>query len=495
MNTTMVSMIENKEISNELTQILNRYGFHILPVLDVEQIEARLAELHPALLLVQGNAAHSTLPKACKQIKESQKTKNIPILFIDHIQGTDIDSFLQLGIEDYLYWPATPLQVITRVNSVLNAHISNQEIERITDIKTQELIEMQTVLIESLAMLAEYRDEGTGKHIKRAQNYVKALAIELRKNPRYAEEEALTDQDIEAIYLSVPMHDIGKVGLRDDILLKPGKLDCDEYENMKLHTILGYDVIKHTVRKLKNSTFLKYAGDLAYTHQEKWDGTGYPQGLKGEEIPLVGRLMAVADVYDALISQRSYKDALTHEEARGIIVAGKGSHFDPDVVDAFLAIEETIKNIAVLYAGFEYVDEQGKIIYGDEKLSGIDHVLVVDDSRLVLAIIENQLTNIGYTVKTAQNGEEAFELYLHNPFELIITDLEMPVLNGYELVQKIRSDPDPRGQEVIIVAMTSAQYNLTPENAKKYGFDDYLLKPFDLDLLKNKLVHLDKQIG
>jgi putative two-component system response regulator len=203
-----------------------------------------------------------------------------------------------------------------------------------------------------MASLAETRDNETGNHIRRTQNYVKALALKLQNHPRFASE--LGDATIEALYKSAPLHDIGKVGIPDRILLKPGKLDADEFEIMKTHTTLGYEAILHAERDIAfESDFLRYAKEIAYGHQEKWDGSGYPRGLQGEAIPLSARLMALADVYDALISRRVYKKAFTHEQAIGIIMEGRGKHFDPDIVDGFLCITDEFRSIASQHADGE----------------------------------------------------------------------------------------------------------------------------------------------
>ena len=216
--------------------------------------------------------------------------------------------------------------------------------ERKTKQRTRELALAQEAIIESMASLTETRDPETGGHIKRTQNYVRLLARTLRESPKHR--ALLDDETIDLLYKSAPLHDIGKVGVPDGILLKPGKLSETEFEEMKKHAVIGRNAIRATERKLGNKSFLRLAHDIAYTHHEKWNGTGYPQSLRGEEIPLCGRLMALADTYDALISQRVYKPLLTHEEAIRIIVKDKGTHFDPDVVDAFLTVSEEFRNIA-----------------------------------------------------------------------------------------------------------------------------------------------------
>ncbi|MCL9781149.1 HD domain-containing protein [Vibrio sp. S4M6] len=207
--------------------------------------------------------------------------------------------------------------------------------------------ELQTtrdVAIVSLSALAESRDNETGAHILRTQEYVKALAEHLSQFDRYR--SLLTPQYIELLHKSAPLHDIGKVGVPDNVLLKPGKLTKEEFETMKQHPQIGADALATAERQLGSSSFLRVAKEISLTHHEKWDGSGYPNQLSGESIPLSGRLMALADVYDALITKRVYKPAFSHEKARSIILEGSGSHFDPQVVNAFLAIETSFIDIA-----------------------------------------------------------------------------------------------------------------------------------------------------
>ena len=215
--------------------------------------------------------------------------------------------------------------------------------------RTEELARTQDVTILGFASLAETRDNETGAHLLRTQRYVAALAQRLALDPRHA--MVLDAPTIEQLFKSAPLHDIGKVGIPDAILLKPGRLTEDEFAIMKRHPILGAETIAVAESALgAKSSFLRYAREIAENHHEKWDGSGYPRGLRHEEIPLSGRLMAVADVYDALICKRVYKPAFDHQQARDIIVEGRGSHFDPELVDVFLAIEDEIKGIAADFA-------------------------------------------------------------------------------------------------------------------------------------------------
>jgi response regulator RpfG family c-di-GMP phosphodiesterase len=225
----------------------------------------------------------------------------------------------------------------------LNHSLEQKVLER-----TKELQKTQDVTILSLSALAETRDPETGAHINRTRRYVKLLAETLRKHPKY-KDELDNDEIIDLLYRSAPLHDIGKVGIADAILLKPGPLTGVEFEEMKKHPVIGGDSLKWAEKQLGSNSFLRYAREIAYNHHEKWDGSGYPKGLAEENIPLSGRLMALADVYDALINKRVYKEAFSHEKSKEIITKGRGQHFDPDIVDAFLETENQFHDIATRF--------------------------------------------------------------------------------------------------------------------------------------------------
>ena len=200
---------------------------------------------------------------------------------------------------------------------------------------------MATIL--GLAKLAEYRDEGTGTHLERIREYAKIIAEEMAKNPKYAGH--ITPEFIDDIYQSSILHDIGKVGIPDAVLLKPGRLSDEEFDVIKRHTNLGGDAIKAIEMQIEGQSFLALGKEIAYNHHEKWDGSGYPRGLNGEDIPLSARIIALADVYDALTTKRFYKEAYTHEKSRQIIIDLKGTHFDPEVLDVFLALADEFDRI------------------------------------------------------------------------------------------------------------------------------------------------------
>jgi putative two-component system response regulator len=295
--------------------------------------------------------------EVCSRLKADPRTRDIPVIFLTaRAQPEDEERGLELGAVDYITKPISPPIVMARVRTQLALKDAqdllrdqNQRLERRVQERTRQLAMVQDVTIHAMASLAETRDSETGNHIRRTQHYVRCLAEALRDHPRF--DHLLDEEHIELLYKSAPLHDIGKVGIPDRILLKPGRLTEEEFEIMKLHTTYGRDAIVEAERQLDApDSFLRFAREIAYSHQEKWDGTGYPEGLSGDDIPVSARLMAVADVYDALISRRIYKPPMIHEEAVRIISEGSGTHFDPDVTAAFLQRVDEFRWIAARFS-------------------------------------------------------------------------------------------------------------------------------------------------
>ncbi len=311
----------------------------------------------PDLILLDIMMADLDGYEVCRKLKANPVTCNIPVIFLTAKTGIEDEQLgLRLGAVDYITKPISPAIVMARVSTHLalksradflrdkNAFLE-QEISK----RDRQMTAIQDVTILTMASMAETRDSETGNHIRRTQNYVRALAEKLKPNPRFT--SFLTDANISTLFKSAPLHDIGKVAIPDRILLKPGKFTPDEFEIMKTHTTLGWEAINNAERMLgTQAEFLSMAKDIALFHQEKWDGSGYPQGRAGDRIPISARLMAVADVYDALISRRVYKEGMPHEVAVKIIIEGKGQHFDPDMVDAFVEIQDEFRAIAQRYA-------------------------------------------------------------------------------------------------------------------------------------------------
>ena len=283
----------------------------------------------------------------CRRLKSSRLTQAIPVIFISALDEVmDETKGFEVGAVDYIAKPISPPIVRARVRTHLALYDQNRILEERVRERTRELVLTQDVTIFSLASLVELRDHETGVHILRTQRYIRLLAESLISNPRFC--EVLNQETVETLFKSSPLHDIGKVAVPDYILHKPGKLTPDEFEQMKKHTVYGRDAILQAERALGdiNSSFLHTAREIAYSHHEKWDGSGYPEGVAGDEIPVSGRLMAVADVYDALTTRRVYKEAFSHEKAVEIIRGERGRHFDPDIVDAFLTFQDQFAVIA-----------------------------------------------------------------------------------------------------------------------------------------------------
>lgn len=308
----------------------------------------------------------------CRQLKENPATKDVPIIFLtSKSEIEDEAKGLMLGAVDYIIKPICKSILQARVGTQLELKRVKDDLQQQKELleqkvmeRTHQLEELQDVTMVALGNLAEVRDPETGNHIRRTQNYVQCLANALKDSPRFS--TLLTPENIRSLYKSAPLHDIGKVGIPDHILLKPGKLTADEFELMKSHTTCGGDAIAAAEkRSSRANNFLRFAKEIAYYHHEKWDGTGYPLGLVGDDIPIAARLMAIADVYDALISRRVYKPPLSHEEAVAIISDGKGTHFDPEMVEAFLRINDQFHAIAK-----EYVDNEEALKRLEAVISG-----------------------------------------------------------------------------------------------------------------------------
>lgn len=319
----------------------------------VKALKIARTEPRPDLILLDIMMPEMDGYEVCRQLKADPATRHIPIIFLTaKTQEGDETKGFELGAVDYITKPIAPPILMARVHTHLALQDARKFLERQNVVleeqveqRTRQLATLQDAIIIAMASLAETRDNDTGHHIRRTQHYVRELAIRLRDHPKFADE--IDDKFISTLYKTAPLHDIGKVGVPDRILLKPGRLTPEEFEEMKRHTVYGRDAIIAAEKSMDApESFLLTARDIAYYHHEKWDGSGYPLGLSGGAIPLSARLMAIADVYDALITKRIYKDAMPHEEAAKVIEAGKGTHFDPDVVDAFSNLKATFAAIA-----------------------------------------------------------------------------------------------------------------------------------------------------
>jgi len=300
--------------------------------------------LKPDLILLDVMMPEMDGYEVLARLRADPATSDIPVLFVTALDGdNNEESGLDRGAADYLTKPIRPGVLLARVRTQLEAkqgrdflRDQNALLDAEVTRRMRENELTQLVSIRALAHLAETRDPETGNHILRTQGYVHQLATALQQHPRFS--DMLTPRYIDLLTKSAPLHDIGKVGIPDAILLKPGPLTPEEWAVMKTHAVLGSQAIDRAEADIETTVdFLVLAKEIAHWHHEKWDGSGYPDGLAAETIPLSARLMALADVFDALISVRVYKPAMPYEKAREVILAGRGHHFDPDVVDAFLS--------------------------------------------------------------------------------------------------------------------------------------------------------------
>ncbi|WP_288326538.1 HD-GYP domain-containing protein [uncultured Clostridium sp.] len=281
-------------------------------------------------------------------IKSIDKFKNVPVIFLT-VQN-DVKSelkALKLGAVDFIFKPFIPEIMISRINTQLELASYRNELESLVSEKTATIENLQDTMVIGLAELVECRDGETGGHINRTAKYLQILVEAVCMNKLYT--DILTDEYINNMIRSAPLHDIGKIGISDNILLKNGTFDDNEREYMKQHTILGGRALQKLIDATDGESFLYIAKDMALSHHEKWNGTGYPYGLSGTNIPLSARIMAIADIYDALTSKRPYKQALSHSKATEIIIESSGTHFDPNIVGVFKSIHPKFEQVYKIY--------------------------------------------------------------------------------------------------------------------------------------------------
>jgi len=331
-------------------------------------LRAATSDPRPDLILLDvmmpGMDGHDVL----RHLRNDPATASIPVIFVTAMDGVENEEFgLGLGAVDYITKPVVPPIVLARVRTHLELKqardrlaAQNDWLEHEVERRMRANLLIQDLGIRALASLAEARDNETGHHILRTQAYVECLARHLAGRPRFA--AALAGRRLGMIVKAAPLHDIGKVGIPDSILLKPGRLSVDEFSVMKTHPVIGAEAIDRAMAQTLAAAapetaaqaqdafaFLDIAREISLSHHEKWDGSGYPAGLAGEAIPVSGRLMALADVFDALICRRVYKPAMALEDAAAILCDGRGRHFDPEIVDAFLDVRGTFAEIARNY--------------------------------------------------------------------------------------------------------------------------------------------------
>jgi len=346
----VILVVDDQPQNIELLEAyLDPQGYEIVRAANGEEALGRLLSNPIDLILLDVMMPGMDGFEVTRRIRQDDKNRLLPIILVTALKETeDRVKGIEAGCDDFLSKPFDKMELLARVQSLLKVKAYNdlminyrKELESEVTRRTEELkhaferIKAASLdTIYRLSMASEYKDEDTGAHIKRMSRYCAAIARRM----------GLDESTIETILYAAPMHDLGKIGIPDLILVKPAKLDPVEWEIMKLHTVIGANILKGS-----DAAFIALGETIARCHHEKWDGSGYPGGLKGTEIPIAGRIAAIADVFDALTSKRPYKEPFSVEKSLTIIMEGRGSHFDPDVVDAFFAIQDEILTIKQQY--------------------------------------------------------------------------------------------------------------------------------------------------
>jgi putative two-component system response regulator len=311
-----------------------------------------LSKVLPDLILLDVEMPGMDGYETIRILKADARYADIPVIFLTakSDEGSELAG-LSLGAIDYVTKPFSAPLLLKRIENNLmivtqraSLRNYNDNLQGMVRDKTRQVIDLQNAVLSTVADMVEFRDGMTGGHITRTQKYLELLLEQLIEDHIYHEE--VKKWDLDFVFPSAQLHDVGKIAISDLILNKPGRLTPEEFNEMKRHTTVGVEAIRRIEQNMVNDAFLKHARIIAGTHHEKWDGSGYPYGLIGENIPLEGRLMAIADVYDALISTRPYKKPLSSNEAEQIILSGCGSHFDPTLVVVFKEVAERFSQVA-----------------------------------------------------------------------------------------------------------------------------------------------------
>lgn len=319
--------------------------FNVFPVTSGEKALLLLDKVKPDMMLLDIKMPGLSGFDVLKLMKNNIETRNIPVIFLTSIKnnGNELEG-LELGAVDYITKPFSKPLLLKRVRMHIALFNYTHYLEKIIAEKTDIIMELQQAIVYTVSDLIERRDGSTGGHVTRTQAYIKVMLDALFETDYYHENHPGYSRDM--VVKAAQLHDVGKIGIPDYVLLKPGRFTTEEYETMKRHVTIGVEALSSSIELTREKEFLGCAVVLAENHHEKWNGQGYPRGLSGKDIPMLGRIMAIADVYDALTSARPYKEAFSHEKAVEIVRAESGEHFDPVLVDVFLAVEDKFRQIS-----------------------------------------------------------------------------------------------------------------------------------------------------
>jgi putative two-component system response regulator len=464
-----VLIVDDDEFAlNVLEGTLSRMGYTAVTARDGGEALNHLRQGDIRLMVTDWDMPGMNGIELCRSVRKQDLSGYVYIIMLTGREGAKQRmAGLCAGADAFLNKPLDPEELLICLKTA----------ERILSLETRE------VALFALAKLAESRDSETGAHVERVQSYTRLLAREL--SIAVKDNHGVDDEYVRLLYQTSPLHDLGKVGIPDAILLKPGKLTPGEFTIMKTHTIVGAQTLDAALQRFPNVRFLQMAREIAATHHEKFDGSGYPQGLIGEQIPLCGRIVALADVYDALTSRRVYKAAMTHEQAKAIILASSGSHFDPEIIEAFVRAESQIVAVweRLRDASDPAVQDAAVPLPppSSECNAASNGILVVEDDALVLQKLMDLLAATGESVYSATEGEEAMRVLAARHPRVVISDWEMPKVDGVELCRQIRLRCDASPIHFIMLTAHSDKHRLL--DAYRAGVDDFVSKPFDQEEL------------
>jgi len=459
-------MVDDDELSLELLEgVLRELGHEVERASNGKEALEKLRKEPIHLVITDWDMPEMNGLELCRAIRAEDFDGYVFIIMLTgRDSGKQRIEGLHGGADAFLCKPLNPDELL----------VSLKTADRILGLETRDLAMF------ALAKLSESRDPETGAHIERVQSYARLLAQYLSTTERHY---GLIDVEfVRLIYQTSPLHDIGKVGIPDSVLLKPGKLDPQELSIMRTHASLGAQTLEASLQRFPNVQFLQMARDIALYHHEKWDGTGYPHGLAGKDIPIAARIVALADVYDALTSRRVYRDAMTHLQAKQLILRERDAHFDPDVVDAFLAVEKQFISVRERFRDDEQEEQAAEKRRAatecePERARANEGALVVDDDPIVREMLQHFLNSHGMECICCGDGREALDmLAVHNP-RLIISDWEMPGLDGLEFCRRVRSRNGAEHVHFIMLTVHTGKDELA--RAFDAGVDDFLAKPFN----------------
>jgi putative two-component system response regulator len=443
-----------------LEHLLRHLGHQTIRAANGQQAIERLRHEDIRLVITDWNMPEMSGTDLCRIIRSDEINGYVYLIMLTgHGDAQSRRDGLNAGADDFLFKPLEAEDLMVCLKTA----------ERILALETRD------VALFALAKLAESRDPETGAHVERVQSYSRLLAQHLTAEVK--KKHGINAEFIRLLHQTSALHDLGKVAIPDSILLKPGSLTPDEFEVMKAHAVLGSQTLDAALHKFPNAGFLRMARDIAISHHEKFDGSGYPAALAGDNIPFCGRLVALADVYDALTSRRVYKEAMVHDRARQFILAGRGRSFDPDVVDAFTRSESQFVEIlselsekprpAIPATGATAVQPS---------TDGDCSILIVEDSPMMLRSLTKLLATTGHRVRGASNIQQAMQVFIEHCPEVIVSDWEMPGGSGVELCQRVRSHAAAKPPHFIMLTSHSEQQSVL--QAYTAGINDFVVKPY-----------------